>query len=144
MTDTAQMPEGKPDDLGRFKTVESRARALGNLKQPFVEGNIPQGHRRKRDTEAERELNRALQMRKPGDPQRRTYLRKIMEKLAQKAAAGDINAIRIVLDRKLGRIRWSDEEPPPSVIVLQVVRNSVRNNAVEEQTMKSYIQSGQS
>ena len=137
------MPEEKPDDdLGRFKSVESRNRALGNLKQPFVEGNIPQGHRPKRDTEAERELNRALQMRKPGDPRRRTNLRRIMEKLAQKAAAGNVDAIRIVLDRKLGRIRWSDEEPPPSVIVLQVVRNSVRDGAAEESTLKKYVESG--
>jgi uncharacterized protein DUF5681 len=132
--------------LGRFKSPETKARALANLKAPFQTGSpgLPGAGRPKRDAELHQELLRALNMRVPGDRERRTYKRKIVEALIRKAARGNVQAAHEIFDRTMGRVRWVDEPDRPSTIVLMVNRNQPRDGAIEEQTMKSYIQNGQS
>jgi hypothetical protein len=64
-----------------------------------------------------------------------------MEKLAQKAATGNVDAIRVVLDRKLGRIPWSDEQERPSQIFVVVNTNRPRDVATEERARSAGLAS---
>jgi hypothetical protein len=131
-------------DLGRFKSADTKARALANLKPPIEPGSpgLPGAGRPRRDAELHHELLRALNMRVPGDRERRTYKRKIVEALLKKAARGHVGATREILDRTLGRVRWFDEPDRPTTIVLQVIRNQVRDGAAEAEHIKTLVEAG--
>jgi hypothetical protein len=131
-------------DLGRFKSPDTKARALANLKPPIQPGSsgLPGAGRPKRDAELHSELLRALNAKVPGDRERRQYKRKIVEALIRKAARGNVAAIHEVLDRTLGRVRWFDEPDRPSTIILQINRNQARDGAVEQNTLHNYIEGG--
>jgi hypothetical protein len=131
--------------LGRFKTPETKARALANLKPPIQPGSLglPGAGRHKRDAELHHELLRALNTRVPGDRERRQFKRKIVQALVRKAARGNVQAAHEIFDRMMGRVRWLDEPDRPSTIVLQVIRNQVRDGAAEAQTLKNLVENGQ-
>jgi len=132
-------------DLGRFKSPETKARALANLKPPIQPGSpgLPGSGRPKRDAELHHELLRALSMRVPGDRERRQYKRKIVEALIKKAARGHVGAIHEVLDRTLGRVRWFDEPDRPSTIILQINRNQARDGAAEAKHIQTLVENRQ-
>src|SRR2546426_1257215 len=126
---SGENPDSNADEnatsLGRFKSADTKARSLANLRPPIQPGSpgLPGAGRPKRDAELHQELLRALNAKVPGDRERRTYKRKIIEALVRKAARGHIAAVHEVLDRTLGRVKWFDEPDRPSTIILQVVRN---------------------
>ena len=75
---SGENPERNADrnagDLGRFKSPDTKARALANLKPPIQLGStgLPGAGRPKRDAELHQELLRALNAKVPGDRERRT------------------------------------------------------------------------
>jgi hypothetical protein len=50
------------------------------------------------------------------DPEKRSFHQLIAEALIKQRAKGNVEAIKVFFERQLGKVRYSDEEPPPTQI----------------------------
>jgi hypothetical protein len=107
--------------------LTGRARSLANLR-PFVPGHPPTvgAGRPRKDHKLLRELSRALADKVPGDPQHRNFRRLIVQALIKAAAKGNVDAMKVILDREVGRVRDQDEPIFPSSIIVNIHRNTPR------------------
>jgi hypothetical protein len=127
----SQNADGNADvALSRFKSAESRERSLSNLR-PWTkqtgERPAPKSAGRPKRHPLEVELEKALRGRLEIDPQRRTFHQLIAEAFVKQCAKGNVDAIKVLFERQLGRVRYSDEEPPPTAIVINILRNQIRD-----------------
>jgi hypothetical protein len=118
---------GATGNAGEMLNLTGRARSLANLK-PFRPGHSVKSPGRPRKNHIlERELERALKLKVPSDPQGRSFYRLICESIARQAAKGSVEHARLIFDRTLGRVRDVDEPVYPTSIVVNVVRNQERD-----------------
>ena len=128
---TPQETPTSNSDLGRFKSLEAKQRALRNLKAPRRPGDPPLnpnnlGGRPPKDGPATRELRKMLRAKFPGDPQGRTYLKLVVESLIKSAIKGNIFAQQLLWERYEGRLPMPELTDLPVNIVVQVNRNQPR------------------
>jgi hypothetical protein len=117
------------------ENLTSRERSLRNLR-PFSATNQPSHHpgRPKKDHVLLREIDRALKMRFQADTQepKRSFYRLMAEALARKAAKGDVDAMKVIFDRQLGRVKDAEETDRPQTIIVSVARNVPRSFKAED------------
>jgi len=112
-------------ELGRYRSVESRNRALSNLRPANSErarelGSIS-GNVRHQQAEFSRLLDQMLSRRFPGDKEHRTFKQALAEVLIGRAIAGDMQACKILLDRWAGPLPDFEDSFTPERV--QVVVN---------------------
>jgi hypothetical protein len=121
---------GATGNAGEMLNLTGRARSLANLR-PFAPGHPPTAGagRPKKDHRLLRELSRALRDLVPNDPQGRNFYRLVVQALVKQAAKGNTDAMKIILDRQVGRVCDVDEPERPTSIVVNVLRNQPRDFA---------------
>ena len=118
-------PEQKAE-LGRFRSAESKAKALANLRPPWTPGHVPKGGRPKTNTILLSEVRRQLRQKFAGDPQGRTTAALVVRALIVKALRGDVWACRLLFEANGGIPTPELLQAPPQVNVM-VIRNQERD-----------------
>lgn len=117
--------EQKPEHSEHWNSLEAAQRSMANLR-PWNSQTRPKSPGRPRRSEVETLFRKAGKRVLETDPQQRNMLTLAIESIFRKAARGHIEAMKIVLDRIYGRVRMSDDELPPSTIIVNVRRNVSR------------------
>jgi len=126
-------PTSKPDDLGRFTSLEAKQRSLQNLKPPFKQGQpAPAGAGRpKKDGIFTSTARRFARKRFPGDAADRTYGQLVVEAMFKQAIKGNVFAAQLLFERLEGRMPMPIEGDLPCQITVVVNRNQPRYPQIE-------------
>ena len=129
------------DKSDRFKSPESRARSLANLRPWTRETRPSNGGRRKKDPMIMRILNAELRKPYEKDPQRRTMMTLVVQGLLKAAARGNVEAAKMIFDRLCGRALTFEEmaNQPPTAIVVTINRNTPRDFGLDESETETII-----
>jgi hypothetical protein len=127
-------PDGE-HDLGRFHSLEAKQHSLANLRPWSSEAGhqlgMLSGSARRRNALFKRELERQLAKRVVrGEPE--TWREKVARKLIRKAAAGDVPAARLLIERVDGLPSSLEDLLEPQRIMVVVNRNVSRFNFAGE------------